>query len=367
MQNDGKELLKHSALLESVIAGISDGVVIADEQGNIILSNPAAEKITGCNPGTSLPLEQWSDFYGCYHTDGTTRYSWEEVPILRAIKGEEINDEEILLRNEHFSQSRWINVSGRPLDPSTGIAHGAVVVFRDITDRKIAEIELRRSNEELQQFAYIAAHDLQEPLRTITGFLDLLSKKYENSLDEKANRYINTAVAGAKRLQHLVGDLLIYSRVSSNPQAFTETDCNDVVQGVVKDLGAAVETTGAKISYENLPVILADRSQMRQLFQNLLSNAIKYKGEEQPDINISCQQKGLNWFFTVEDNGIGFEMEFAEKIFLIFQRLHGRTVYPGTGIGLALCRRIVERHKGTIWAEAKPNKGARFCFTIPVN
>lgn len=367
MQNNAKEALEHSTLLKSVLTGISDGIVIADASGNVLFLNPAAERITGCNPGTSLPLEQWSEFFGCYHTDGTTRYRWDEVPIIRAIRGEEIIDEELLLRNENFPQARWLNVSGRPLDPSTGIAHGAVVVFRDITDKKNAELELRRSNEELQQFAYIAAHDLQEPLRTITGFLDLLSKKYQDGLDEKANRYINNATEGAKRLQHLVGDLLIYSRVSSKPQAFVETDCNAVVQSVINDLAAAFESTSAQITYEQLPLVHADRSQLRQLFQNLISNALKYRGVEPLTVEITCQKQGINWLFTVADNGIGFEMEFAERIFLIFQRLHGRTAYPGTGIGLALCRRIVERHKGRIWATSEPNNGAQFHFTIPIS
>lgn len=367
MQTDPIGTLQNSALLSSVIAGISDGIVIADENGNVIFSNPAAEKITGRNPGKSLPLEQWSEFFGCYHTDGTTRYLWHEVPIIRAIRGEEIVDEELLLKNDNFPQARWLNVSSRPLDRSTGIAHGAIVVFRDITDKKNAELELRRSNEELQQFAYIAAHDLQEPLRTITGFLDLLSKKYEDGLDEKARRYISNATEGAKRLQQLVGDLLIYSRVSSKSQDFVETDCNAVLRGVISDLGASIESTKAKITYDNLPVINADRSQMRQLFQNMISNSLKYKGEEPLQIKVTCRQQGINWLFAIEDNGIGFEMEFAERIFLIFQRLHGRTAYPGTGIGLALCRRIIERHKGRIWATSEPNKGAKFQFTIPIS
>ncbi len=367
MNDQSSEPINQDPVFKSVLESISDGVVIADQNGQIILLNRAAEEITGLNPGGSLPIERWGDFFGCYHADGTTKYLWDEVPIVRAIRGDVINDEELILQNESLPSARWVTVSGRPINPDLGVNNGAVIVFRDITEKKNAEAELYRSNLELQQFAYIAAHDLQEPLRTITGFLNLLSQKYENQLDEKAHRYINHAVGGAARLQKLVSDMLVYSRLSTKQPKMVQSNCNEIVASVLADLQLLISESGAQITYEELPTINADESQLRQLFQNLINNSIKYRGSDSPLIDIKAEQQGINWVITVSDNGIGFEMEYAERIFLIFQRLHGRDVYQGTGIGLALCKRIVERHRGRIWATSQPGRGSQFHFTIPLS
>ncbi|MDZ4835350.1 MAG: ATP-binding protein [Candidatus Melainabacteria bacterium] len=372
MNSQLNELTKASIdknyLLQSVLTSIFDGVVIADANGQIILVNPAAVAITGRVKPDDLPMEQWSAFFGCYREDGTTIYPWQELPLARAINGESVDQEEMILKNEGLLQPRWISVSGGPILNEAGTADGAVVLLRDVTERKRSDKELRRSNEELQNFAFVAAHDLQEPLRTVLGFLDLLSKKYGSgtTLDEKAERYINHSVEGGKRLQRLVGDLLIYSRLSTKPPSLVEVDCNSVVKGAIEDLRTPIYETEAKITIHNLPIVVAENVQLRQLFQNLIGNAIKYRSSEPLVIDISCERQGINWLFTVRDNGIGFEMEYAEKIFLIFQRLHGRTAYPGTGIGLALCRRIVERHQGRIWVTSEPNSGSSFKFTLPV-
>lgn len=363
-----KASIDKNFLLQSVLTSISDGVVISDANGQIILVNPAAVAITGRIKPEQLPMEQWSEFYGCYHQDGTTMYTWQELPLARAIKGESVDEEEMILKNSGLLQPRWISVSGSPITNEAGTASGAVVVLRDVTERKRSDTELRRSNEELQNFAFVAAHDLQEPLRTVLGFLDLLSKKYGNGaiLDEKAEKYINHSVEGAKRLQRLVGDLLIYSRLSTKAPTLVEVDCSKVVAGAIEDLRVSIHEAGAKITYDDLPIVVAEKLQLGQLFQNLIGNAIKYRSSEPLVINISCERQGINWLFTVNDNGIGFEMEYAERIFLIFQRLHGRTTYPGTGIGLALCRRIVERHHGRIWVTSELNSGSSFKFTLPV-
>lgn len=362
-----KASIDKNYLLRSVLTSISDGVMIADTNGQIILTNPAALTITGRIKPDDLPMEQWSEFYGCYRVDGTTVYPWKELPLARALTGESVDDD-MILKNESLLQPRWLTVSGRPILTDDGTTQGAVVVLRDITERKRSDTELLRSNEELQNFAFVAAHDLQEPLRSVLGFLDLLSKKYGNgaTLDEKAERYINHSVEGAKRLQRLVGDLLIYSRLSTKPPALREVDCNTVIDAAIVDLATPIHESAAKITYDNLPTVVAEKMQLGQVFQNLIGNAIKYRGSEPLTIDISCERQGINWLFTVRDNGIGFEMEYADRIFLIFQRLHGRTAYPGTGIGLALCRRIVERHHGRIWVTSEPNVGSSFKFTLPV-
>ncbi len=226
--------------------------------------------------------------------------------------------------------------------------------------------ELERSNAELEQFAYVASHDLQEPLRMVTSYVQLLARRYQDQLDEDANDFINYAVDGATRMQRLINDLLLYSRVGTREKMFEPTDCRAVVEQVIRSLEPAIKETGAAITYGSLPVIMADTMQMEQLFQNLISNAIKFRSETPPEIHISAEKHHNDkWKFAVQDNGIGIEAEYAERIFIIFQRLHNRHQYSGTGIGLAVCKKIVERHNGRIWVDSQPGKGSTFYFTIP--
>ncbi len=224
--------------------------------------------------------------------------------------------------------------------------------------------ELARSNADLEQFAYVASHDLQEPLRMVVSYLQLIARRYQGQLDEDADEFIGYAVDGAKRMQSLIRDLLSYSRVGTRGHAFRVTDCNEVVQQAVANLQSAIATRQAQIMIEPLPILVADATQLVQLFQNLISNAIKFS-HEQPQIRISAQPTDTGYEFQVEDNGIGIHPEYRDRIFLIFQRLHPRTEYPGTGIGLALCKKIVERHQGRIWVESEPGVGTVFHFTLP--
>jgi PAS domain S-box-containing protein len=228
--------------------------------------------------------------------------------------------------------------------------------------------ELERSNNELEQFAYVASHDLQEPLRMITSYVQLLSRRYQDKLDDEANDFIEYAVDGATRMRQLINDLLAYSRVGTRGKPFKSTNSTTIAKRVIHNLEPAIVESGAAITYNQLPVITADELQLEQLFQNLLSNAIKFRGQESPQIHISATQNQANtWEFSVQDNGIGIDQEYAERIFVIFQRLHSRENYSGTGIGLAICKKIVERHNGQIWFESQPGKGATFYFTIPDN
>ena len=224
--------------------------------------------------------------------------------------------------------------------------------------------ELAQSNKDLEQFAYIASHDLQEPLRMITGFLNLLQQQYHGHIDKTAEEYISFAIDGAARMQTLISDLLAYSRIGSHDVSFAETDLNVVVDQVLALLNRPLSDSGADIKRDLLPTIIADDSQMIQLYQNLLANSLKFRTAEKPRIHIGAQQENGQWLFWVRDNGIGFPQSQAERVFMIFQRLHPRDKYQGSGLGLAICRRVVERHHGLIWAESQPGNGATFYFTL---
>jgi light-regulated signal transduction histidine kinase (bacteriophytochrome) len=227
-------------------------------------------------------------------------------------------------------------------------------------------VALERSNKDLEQFAYVASHDLQEPLRMVSSFLQLLAQRYKGKLDANADDYIEYAVNGADRMQTLINDLLIYSRVGSRGKPFTLIDCEDVLEQALANLKMAIEESNAVITHDALPTVMADASQMVQLLQNLIENAIKYRSDVPLHIHISTEQKENDYIFSIHDNGIGIDPEFFDRIFIIFQRLHTRDEYSGTGIGLALCKKIIERHGGSIWVESEPGKGSKFYFTIPM-
>jgi len=246
-------------------------------------------------------------------------------------------------------------------------------IIHDITERKQAQQalakrtqDLARSNAELEQFAYVASHDLQEPLRMVASYTQLLARRYHDKLDQDANDFIAYAVDGANRMQRLINDLLAFSRVGTRGKPFEPTDCNTVLKDVLDNLQMSIEETQATVTYDELPTVMADESQLSQLFQNLIVNSIKFRSEQAPAIHISTQRLENEWQFSVRDNGIGIPPEFFERIFVIFQRLHARDDYPGTGIGLAVCKRIVERHGGRIWVASTPGQGSTFSFTLPV-
>src|SRR5215831_16027979 len=225
--------------------------------------------------------------------------------------------------------------------------------------------DLQRSNAELEQFAYVASHDLQEPLRKVASFCQLLQRRYAGRLDEKADQYIELAVDGAKRMQQLINDLLAFSRVGRTAQRREEVSCAVMLAQAWANLGPAVRAAHATIEVGDLPVVLGEASLLTAVFQNLLSNALKFAGDQPPRVSVSARREGEQWLFSFSDNGIGIPAEYAERIFVIFQRLHDRSAYPGTGIGLAMCRKIIEYHGGRIWLDTAVTSGARFCFTLP--
>ena len=227
--------------------------------------------------------------------------------------------------------------------------------------------ELARSNVELEQFAYVASHDLQEPLRMITSYLQLLQRRYQGKLDEKADKYIYFAVDGAARMQVLINDLLEFSRVATRAREPEPTDSEFILNQVLSNLELFIKENKATVSHDPLPEVMADSTQLAQVFQNLIANGIKFHSEEAPKIHISAEKKAREWVFSVQDNGIGIDPQYSEKIFEVFKRLHKKEEYPGTGIGLAVCKKIVERHGGRIWVESELGKGSTFYFTLPIN
>lgn len=230
---------------------------------------------------------------------------------------------------------------------------------------KHSQEDLKRSNKDLEQFAYIASHDLQEPIRMIKSYVQLFEIKYNQIIDKKANEYLNYMNEGATRMQQLVDDLLKYSRITTRDQEFNDVDCNLVLKDVLNDLKFKIEDENAIITFQNLPVVKGNETQIRQLFQNFLQNAIKFRSERRPEIKVACEVRGNFWLFSIADNGIGIPEKFHERIFLIFQRLHNREKYPGTGLGLAICKKIVERHGGQVCVDSEPDKGTIFYFTLP--
>ena len=234
-----------------------------------------------------------------------------------------------------------------------------------LQERKRVEIELQRSNAELEQFAYVASHDLREPLRMVTTFTQLLGKRYSGQLDDQADKIINFAVTGAIRMEALINDLLTYSRVGTKGKPFELIDCDIVLEAALHNLQMLFEESGASIAKHPLPTVMADPTQLVQLFQNLISNAVKYRSDQAPEVQIGAEGQEHQWLFWVRDNGIGINPKHTERIFMIFQRLHTRQEYSGTGIGLAICKKIVERHSGRIWVESKPGQGSTFYFTLP--
>lgn len=233
-----------------------------------------------------------------------------------------------------------------------------------MTLREYSE-SLSRSNSELEQFAYIASHDLQEPLRMIGSYLQLLEQRYKGRLDKDADDFINYSIDGANRLQQMINDLLVFSRVQTRGKEPTDTHVELALKGALENLRPSIQESKAKISYTNLPTVNADPIQLTMLFQNLLSNAIKFHGKETPEIKISSRIDKQMVEFCILDNGIGIDPQYKDRIFVIFQKLHNRDEYPGTGIGLAVCKRIIARHGGQIWVESKPGAGTKFYFTLP--
>ena len=282
-------------------------------------------------------------------------------PLLRSIK----QAAEVLRQDKEILEKKVAERTEELCDANVRLSV-------ELDERRRAELklsqyaaDLARSNAELEQFAYVASHDLQEPLRMVASFSQLLAKRYQGKLDKDADEFIAFAVDGATRMQQLINDLLAYSRVGTRGKPPAPMDLNEVLAHAEANLNEAIRESGAVVTHGPLPTVDGDQVQMIQLFQNLLANAIKFRSQEPPRIQVSAQAQEGDWLLAVQDNGIGIAPEHQERIFAIFQRLHHRREYPGTGIGLALCKKIVERHGGRIWVDSIPGQGATFNFNIP--
>jgi PAS domain S-box-containing protein len=360
--------------LASVIASAMDAIVTVDEQQRIVLFNAAAERVFRCPAAEALggSLNRFiPERFRAAHETHVQRYNATAITNrnmdqLDTLAGLRANGEEFPLQAS-ISQvathdGKLFTVILRDVTQQEGLRRLREQAERDLA-KKIEE--LARSNADLEQFAYVASHDLQEPLRMVASYTQLLAERYTGKLDETADKYIRYAVEGAVRMQTLIQDLMAFSRVGRNGLELGRTDCSLVVKEAIQNLHSAIQESGAEVRQDALPVISADLSQLRQVFQNLLGNAIKFRGTETPVITVRAEEKDEEWQFAVQDNGIGIAREHLEIIFAIFQRLHTRKEYPGNGIGLAICKKIIERHGGRIWVESQPGKGTTFKFTIP--
>jgi PAS domain S-box-containing protein len=351
----------------SLVQSAHDAIILANRNGEIISWNKGAQTIFGYEEsevlGKPLPMimpERYRDL----HQLGLRRFlaTGEARVIGRTVELHALRKDGTELPVE-LNLTTW----------KTGEGTLFSGIIRDITQRKKAEEkltqqaqELARSNAELEQFAYVASHDLQEPLRMVANYTQLLSRRYKDKLDSNAQEFIAFAVDGATRMQRLINDLLEYSRVGTRGKPFVRVDCSSLLGQAIVNLRGAIEESRAIVTNEELPTLTADSGQLVQLFQNLIGNAIKFRGQTTPRIHISAEENQDHWLFAVRDNGIGIDSQYAERIFIIFQRLHGYSEYPGTGIGLSICKKIVERHGGRIWMESQLGQGSTFYFTIPI-
>jgi len=367
-----KTILKREEYIDSVMQTVREPLLVLDGDRKVISANRSFYQAFQVKPG---------------EVEGKVLYDlgnrqWD-IPKLRKLL------EEILPKNtvfldfeiEHDFKTlgrRIMVLNASRIFHETKRMQMILLAIEDITERKRVERELKQaealkqavealelSNRDLEQFAYVASHDLQEPLRMVSSFTQLLAKRYQGKLDKDADDFIDYIVAGAKRMQTLINDLLTYSRVDTRGESFKPMDSEATFSQATANLKVAIEEAEAVITHDPLPPLIADNSQIVQLFQNLLGNAIKFHGKEPPRIHVSARQENNEWVFSFRDNGIGIAPEYFDRVFVIFQRLHSREEYPGTGTGLAICKRIVERHGGRIWVESEINKGSTFYFAIP--
>lgn len=367
-QSSELKMEKDSEFLRALLENLSEGIVACDAQGTLSLFNRATREFHGVRE-ESLPPEQWTSHYSLYRADGRTPLPTEEIPLYRALQGERLRNAEIVIAPAD-APARTVSCSGRALLGSQGQTLGAVVAMHDVTEQQANEralrqhaAELARSNAELERFAYIASHDLQEPLRTVSSYTQLLLRRLPQNLDDDQRLFADQIRAGIGRMQDLIEGLLEYSRVS-RPEQWTPVDLNLVCENALANLGHAVQSSGAVIMRGPLPTVPGSARQLTQVMQNLIGNAIKFSGDQSPKVQISAQRGDEAWTVVVRDHGLGIEAPYREQIFGLFKRLHTSDEIPGSGVGLTICRRVIEQHGGRIWVEAA-EPGTRFHLLLP--
>ncbi len=335
---------------------VNDAVIAIDNDGSLSYWNSRAETLL------KIPTDAPD---GIRLDDICTRIESESTGLF-AVSSEDRPWREYRIRLKDSDDEYYLESSATVSLEQDGSTAGRLVVLRDVTARTKAERRLKRTNSELELFTSIASHDLQEPLRTVAMYVGLLAKSYKGKLDQNADEYIDFAVSGTKRMKALLDDLLLYARFQVGGGNFKRLSLNRVVENVVHDLQVAIKESNASVEVLALPEVIADEAQMRQVFQNLITNAIKYADQKRtPVITVGAEKKASDWVFSVKDNGAGFDMAHAERVFQLFQRLEARTSTAGTGLGLTITKKIIDAHGGRIWVESKPGVGSAFFFSLP--
>ncbi len=375
-----QELEETKGRLEAIINQMPVGIMVADARtGEILFTNDEIERMYGLG-FKPTDIKTFTDYtrMARHHLDGRP-YDAKEYPFYRSLSGEMVRNELAEILRPDGSEV-FINGSSAPVHDPNGNITASVALSIDVTeqirtqrerDKLLAETEdyskkLQRSNDELKQFAYVASHDLQEPLRMVTAYLGLLEKRFGDQLDGDAKKYMDFAIEGGARARDLIRDLLEFSRVDSQGGEFLPTDMEQVFEKVVAGLKIQVQDEHATITHDDLPMVMADETQLISVLQNLITNAIKFHGNAAPRVHISCRKNGKEYLFSVQDNGIGIDPQYKDKVFVLFRRLHTRDKYEGTGIGLAIAKKIVERHGGKNLVRVRGREGNElFFFTIP--
>ena len=373
------ELVKQMIILKSVLANISAGVIVADSNGKFFIWNRTAEYIVGSGPKDITPQE-WSVQYGLFLPDQVTFYPTDRLAMARAIRGESVDEDVMFLRNASMPQGVWLSVDARPLIDENGRSHGGVVIFNDITERRKTEEEIRKlngelklravdleaTNKELESFCHSISHDLRAPLRHIDGFMDMLQQHIDGHLDDKGRHYMAVIAEAAQNMSVMIDELLAFSRRGRMDMLKTKIDFNQLCRKVISGLELEIKNRKIDWQIDALPPVHGDSSMLHLVWANLIGNAVKYTGRrEKARIEIGCKSGDPNEIiFFIRDNGVGFEMQYVNKLFGVFQRLHRTEEFHGTGIGLANVRRIIQRHGGRTWAEGEVEKGATFYFSM---
>jgi PAS domain S-box-containing protein len=354
-------------IFRALLEAAPDPIIVVNESGMMVLVNSQTEKVLGYTRNDLvgqriemlLPEDLRAGHVG-------RREGYVQKPKTRPM-GVGLD----LKARRRDGSLLPVEISLSPVETNDG--RYFISVLRDVTERKMHEAklsayaeDLARSNSDLEQFAYVASHDLQEPLRIISGYCQLFERRYKSLLDDDGRKYLGYMNDGALRMQDLIADLLSWSRVSSKARELTPLDLNQCLDAALNNLGLFINEQGATVERDELPRIKGDLNQLVQLFQNLIGNAVKFRGQNSPAVRIGVEKRADMWVIKVSDNGIGFDMQYADRIFTIFQRLHSREQYKGTGIGLAICKKVVERHGGKIWVESRQGYGTTFYFSLPM-
>lgn len=356
LEREEADLKRIQTMYHAVLDTADDAIFIKDAEGRYVVVNSVLAMRIGISKEDLLAKTPMD----VYPVELGAKIRENDLQTLTTGRIEENEDRMVTEEGKRVFLARKV-----PIRDEDGQIVGLLGISRDITERKRLEEELERSNADLEQFAYVASHDLQEPLRMVSSFVQLLARRSKGKLDPDCEEFIGFAVDGAERMRVLIDDLLAYSRVGRQEIPADSVPCGAVFERVTTNLRAAIEESGAVLSHDRLPVVKGSEVLLGQLLQNLIANALKFQGQERPEVHVGVERADGEWLVSVRDNGIGIDPKHFERIFAVFQRLHGRSEYPGTGIGLAICKKIVERHGGQIWVQSSPGSGSTFFFTLP--